>query len=59
MAYCKTDITPLVTHWTYLFLALPHRYIIYDTIYSAELYYVEINLIHAWQYFFYNEKLNA
>ena len=27
MGQCKNDITPLLTHWKYLFLALTHRYV--------------------------------
>ena len=26
MGKCKKDITPLLTHWSYNFLALTHRY---------------------------------
>ena len=26
MGQCKKDITPLLTHWSYIFLALTHRY---------------------------------
>ena len=26
MGLCKKDITPLLTHWSYVFLALTHRY---------------------------------
>ena len=26
MGYCKKDVTPSLTHWIYVFLALPHRY---------------------------------
>ena len=26
MGYCKKDVTPLLTHWSYVFLALTHRY---------------------------------
>ena len=29
MGYCKKDVTPLLTHWSYIFLALTHRYGIY------------------------------
>ena len=28
MALCKKDVTPLLTYWSYVFLALTHRYII-------------------------------
>ena len=28
MGYCKKDITPLLTHWSYVFLALTHRIIL-------------------------------
>ena len=24
MGYCKKDVTPLLTHWSYVFLALTH-----------------------------------
>ena len=27
MGYCRKDITPVLTHWSYAFLALTHRYI--------------------------------
>ena len=26
MSQCKKDVTPLLTHWSYIFLALTHRY---------------------------------
>ena len=26
MGWCKKDVTPLLTHWSYVFLALAHRY---------------------------------
>ena len=26
MGLCKKDVTPLLTHWSYVFLALTHRY---------------------------------
>ena len=26
MALCKKDVTPLLTHWSYVFLALNHWY---------------------------------
>ena len=26
MGKCKKDVTPLLTHWSYIFLALTHRY---------------------------------
>ena len=26
MGYCKKDVTPLLTHWSYVFLALTHRH---------------------------------
>ena len=26
MGYCKKGVTPLLTHWSYVFLALTHRY---------------------------------
>ena len=26
MGYCKKDVTPLLTHWSYVFLTLTHRY---------------------------------
>ena len=29
MGQCKKDVTPLLTHWSYVFLALTHRYILY------------------------------
>ena len=25
MGYCKKDVTPLLTHWSYVFIALNHR----------------------------------
>ena len=28
MGWCKKDVTPLLTHWNYVFLALTHWYII-------------------------------
>ena len=27
MGWCKKDVTPLLTHWRYIFLALTHQYI--------------------------------
>ena len=27
--YCKKDVTPLLTHWSYAFLALTHQYVVY------------------------------
>ena len=27
MGWCKKDVTPLLTHWSYVFLALTHRYV--------------------------------
>ena len=27
MGWCNKDVTPLLTHWSYVFLALTHRYI--------------------------------
>ena len=27
MGQCKKDVTPLLTHWSYVFLALTHRYV--------------------------------
>ena len=35
MGYCKKDVTPLLLHWSYIFLALTHRY------YSAEKSWME------------------
>ena len=29
MGWCKIDVTPLLTHWSYVFLALTHQYIYY------------------------------
>ena len=26
MGYCKKDVTPLLTHWSYVFLAITHRH---------------------------------
>ena len=26
MGECKKEVTPLLTHWSYVFLALTHRY---------------------------------
>ena len=26
MGYCKKDITPLLSHWSYVFLALTHQH---------------------------------
>ena len=28
MGQCKKDVTPLLTHWSYIFLALTHRYVV-------------------------------
>ena len=28
MGQCKKDVTPLLVHWSYIFLALTHRYLI-------------------------------
>ena len=28
MGWCKKDVTPLLTHWSYVFLALTHRYVV-------------------------------
>ena len=28
MGYCKKDITPLLTHWSYVFLALTHWFVV-------------------------------
>ena len=28
MGWCKKDVTPLLTHWSYVFLALTHGYVI-------------------------------
>ena len=28
MGWCKKDVTPLLTHWSYIFLALTHRYVV-------------------------------
>ena len=30
MSYCKKDVTPLLTHWSYVFLALTHRCVIFQ-----------------------------
>ena len=27
MGHCKKDVTPLLTHWSYVFLAITHRYV--------------------------------
>ena len=29
---CKKDVTPLLTHWSYIFLALTHRFEHFDTL---------------------------
>ena len=29
MGQCKKDVTPLLMHWSYIFLALTHRYIVF------------------------------
>ena len=29
MGYCKKDVTPLLLHWSYVFLALTHRYVVW------------------------------
>ena len=29
MGWCKKDVTPLLTHWSYVFLALTHRYAVH------------------------------
>ena len=31
MRWCKKGVTPLLTHWGYVFLALTHRYLKYDS----------------------------
>ena len=28
MDQCKKDVTPLLTHWSYVFLTLTHRYVV-------------------------------
>ena len=43
MVWCKTDVTPSLTHWSYVFLALTHRndiYIFYYFLYNV------INSLH-------------
>ena len=30
MGYCKKDVTPLLTHWSYVFLALPYQFVLDD-----------------------------
>ena len=30
MSYCKKDVTPLLTHWSYIFLAITHPFIKYE-----------------------------
>ena len=32
MAQCKKDVTPVLTHWSYVFLAPTHRYFDYELI---------------------------
>ena len=34
MGQCKKDVTPLLTHWSSVFLALTHRYIVHPVIRS-------------------------
>ena len=34
LGYCKNDVTPLLTHWSYVFLALTHRYITLKALFS-------------------------
>ena len=38
MGQCKKDITPLLTHWSYVFLALTHQYVKYTMIPSNVKY---------------------
>ena len=39
MAWCKKDVTPLLTHWSYAFLALSHRpaLLLYDSYHGTKL----------------------
>ena len=43
MGYCKKDVTPLLTHWSYIFLALTHRYDLY--LEKILLYYISIMIV--------------
>ena len=43
MGWCKKDITPLLTHWSYIFLALTHRNVHMKQ--NVEGYYCETNLL--------------
>ena len=39
MGKCKKDVTPLLTHWSYVFLALTHRYVLL----VAKYFHININ----------------
>ena len=43
MGQCKKDVTPLLTHWSYIFLALTHRYDIFSAVILSQ-YSVEDDL---------------
>ena len=45
MGQCKKDVTPLLTHWSYVFLALTHRFDSGCIISSSEFIR---NIIHTW-----------
>ena len=34
MGYCKKDVTPVLYHWSYIFLALTHQYIHSETLWD-------------------------
>ena len=35
MGLCKKDVIPLLTHWSYVFLALTHQYAVIITTFEA------------------------
>ena len=42
MGKSKKDITSLLTHWSYVFLALPHRYVSYNEFARHRLQYLTL-----------------
>ena len=54
MASCKTTVSPLLTHWSYIFLALTHR--CYDGLYY-KIFHYEYNFTYfsiKFLYFFFS-----
>ena len=70
MAYCKTTVTPLLTHWSYCSLALSHRHIPVAWCWNPQkwipshrnsllLYLLQKNISSKWIYFYFCLLMNV